>query len=134
MAKGTPEDPAADRSSEDAIITASRIMPSMVATKVIEKEQHHSMSDVWKSMTTWNEYETDKCWEEVKNILVGEMDHWRPNDFRLGEPWVRELCTVESIFLQVAAMQSRMRPDAFGWHIPTQRSCHESNRRGTVER
>ena len=36
--------------------------------------------------------------------------------------------------LQVAAMQSRMRPNAFGWHIPTQRSCHESNRRGTVER
>ena len=29
------------------------------------------------------------------------------------------LCTVESIFLSVAAMQSRMRPDAFGWHIPT---------------
>ena len=35
-AKGTPEDPAADRSSEDATITASRIMLSMAATKVIE--------------------------------------------------------------------------------------------------
>ena len=51
---GTPEDPAADRSSEDATqvnapdhedevqattsITASRIILSMVATKVIEKE------------------------------------------------------------------------------------------------
>ena len=31
-------------------------------------------------------------------------------------------------------MQSRMRPNAFGWHITTQRSWHESNRRGTVER
>ena len=43
------------------------------------------------------------------------------------------MCTAEPIFLQVAAMQIRMRPNAFGWHIPTQRSCHESNRRGTVE-
>ena len=34
-AKGTPEDPAADRSSEDATIAASRIMLSMAATKVI---------------------------------------------------------------------------------------------------
>ena len=44
-AKGTPEDPAADRSSEDATVTASRIMLSMAATKVIEKEQHRSTSD-----------------------------------------------------------------------------------------
>ena len=88
-AKGTPEDPAADRSSEDATqvtapnhedevqatpITASRIMLSMAATKVIEKEQHHSTSDGWRSMTTWNEHETDKCWEEVKSILTGELD------------------------------------------------------------
>ena len=73
-AKGTPEDPAADRSSEDATITASRIMLSMAATKVIEKEQHHSTSDGWRSMTTWNENETDKCWEEVTSILTGELD------------------------------------------------------------
>ena len=72
-AKGTPEDPAADRSSEDAIITASRIMLSMAATTVIEKEHHHSTSDGWRSMTTWNEHETDKCWEEVKSILMGEL-------------------------------------------------------------
>ena len=80
-AKGTPEDPAADRSSEDATITASRIMLSMAATKVIEKEQHHSTSDGWRSMTTWNEHETDKCWEEVKSILMGELDIGVPMTF-----------------------------------------------------
>ena len=37
VARRTPEDPTADRGSEDAIITASRIMWSMAATKVIEK-------------------------------------------------------------------------------------------------
>ena len=74
VARGKPEDPAADRSSDAAIITASRIMLSMAATKVIEKEQHHSTSDGWRSMTTWNERETDKCWEEVKSILTGELD------------------------------------------------------------
>ena len=42
VAKGTPEDPAAVCSSEDATITASRNMLSMAATKVTEKEQHHS--------------------------------------------------------------------------------------------
>ena len=77
-AKGTPEDPATDRSSEDGTITASRIMLSMAATKVIEKEQHHSTSDGWRSMTTWNEHETDKCWEEVKSILTGELDIGAP--------------------------------------------------------
>ena len=63
-----------DRSSEDVTITASRIMLSMATTKVIEKQQHHSTSDGWRSMTTWNEHETDKCWEEVKSILTGELD------------------------------------------------------------
>ena len=120
VARRTPEDLTADRSSKDAIITASRIMWSMAATKVIEKEQHHSTSDGWRSATTWNEQETDKCWEEVTSIMTGTMG--------------ARMCTVEPIFLRVAAMQSRMRPNAFGWHIPTQRSCHESNRRGTVER
>ena len=72
VARRTPEDLAADRSSDDATITASRIMLSMAATKVIEKEQHHSTSDGWRSMTTWNEHETDKCWEEVTSILTVE--------------------------------------------------------------
>ena len=74
VARRTPEELTADRSSEDAIITASRIMLSVAATKIIEKEQHHSTSDGWRSMTTWNEHETDKCWEEVKSILTGELD------------------------------------------------------------
>ena len=60
-ARRTREDPAADRGSEDATITASRIMLSMAATEVIEKEQHRSTSDGWRSMTAWNEHETDKC-------------------------------------------------------------------------
>ena len=81
VAGRTPEDPAADGSSEDVIITASRIM--LAATKVIEKEQHHSMSDGWKSMTTGNEHETDKCWEEVKSILTGELDIGVPTTFVL---------------------------------------------------
>ena len=46
----------------------------MVATKVIEKEQRHSTSDGWRSMTACNEHETDKCWEEVTSILTGELD------------------------------------------------------------
>ena len=65
-AKGTPEDPAADRSSEDA---------------TIEKEQHHSTSDGWRSMTTRNEHETDKCWEEVKSILTGELNIGVPTTY-----------------------------------------------------
>ena len=87
--KGTREDLAADRSSEDATqvnapdheegvqattpIKTSRIILSMEATKCIEKEQHHSTSDGGRSMTTWNEHEKDKCWEEVKSILMGEQ-------------------------------------------------------------
>ena len=132
-AKGTPEDPAADRSSEDATITASRIMWSMAATTVIEKEQHHSTSDGWRSMTTWNEHETDKCWEDVKSILTGELDIGVPTTYvSENHGYVHE--NRGPIFPQVAAMQSRMRPDAFGWHIPTQRSRHKSDQRGTMER
>ena len=67
VARRTPEDLTADIGSEDATITASRIMWNMAATKVIEEEQHHSTSDGWRSRTTWNEHETDKCWEEVKS-------------------------------------------------------------------
>ena len=81
VARRTPEDLTADRSSEDAIITASRIMLSMAATKVIEKGQHHSTSDGWRSMTTWNENGTDKCWEEVTSILTGELDIGVPTTF-----------------------------------------------------
>ena len=73
VARRTPEDLTADRSSEDAIITASRIMWSMAATKVIKMEQHHSTSDGWRSVTTWNEEERDKCWEEVTSIMTGEL-------------------------------------------------------------
>ena len=55
-------------------IKASRIILSMVVTKGIEKERHCTASVVWRSMTTWNEkHETDKCWEEVKNILMVEL-------------------------------------------------------------
>ena len=59
-------------STPGGLITASRIIWSMTATKVIENEQHHSMSDGWRSATTWNEQETDKCWEEVMSIMMGE--------------------------------------------------------------
>ena len=76
---GTPE----DRNSEDAIIKTSRIMLTMAATKVIVKEQHHSTSDCWRSATTWNEQETDKCWEEVKSILMGELVLGVPTTFVL---------------------------------------------------
>ena len=97
-AKGTPEDPAADRSSEDATqvnapdheegvqattpINASRIILSMVATKGIEKERHCTASVVWRSMTTWIEkHETDKCWEVVENILMDELGIGVPTTF-----------------------------------------------------
>ena len=62
-------------------IKTFRIILSMVATKGIEKEQHHSTSGGWRSMTTWNEHETDKCWEEVKNILMGELVVGVPKTF-----------------------------------------------------
>ena len=78
VARGTPEDPAADRSSGDATqvnvpdhedkvqaatpITVSRIILSMAATKVTVKERHCTASGVWRHMTTWNEeHMTDKC-------------------------------------------------------------------------
>ena len=32
-------------------------------------------------MTAWNEHETDKCWEEVKSILTGELDIGVPTTF-----------------------------------------------------
>ena len=81
VARRTPEDLTADRSSEDAIITASRIMLSVVATKGIEKERHCTARVVWRSMTAWNDHETDKCWEEVTSILTGELDIGVPMTF-----------------------------------------------------
>ena len=97
VARGTPKDLAADRSCEDATqvnasdheegvrattpIKAFRITLSMVATKGIEKEQHHSTSGGWRSMTAWNEHETDKCWEEGKNILMGELNIGLPTTY-----------------------------------------------------
>ena len=76
LARRTPEDPTAVRSSEDATldnapdhedevqattpITASSIILSTAATKVIVKERHCAASVVWRNMTTWNgEHETD---------------------------------------------------------------------------
>ena len=70
----------------------------------------------------------DNCWDEVTSILTGELVIGVPTTFVSENHGY-----VEPIFLQVAAMQSRMR-HAFGWHIPTQRSSDESNRHGTVER
>ena len=79
VARRTPEDPAADRGSDDAINTASRIILSVEATKGIEKERHCTTSFVWRSMTAWNEHETDKCWEEIKSM--GELDIGVPTTF-----------------------------------------------------
>ena len=67
--------------SDDAMITASRIMLCMAATKVIKKERHCTASVVWRSMTTWNEHETNKCWEEVTSILTGELNIGVPMTF-----------------------------------------------------
>ena len=48
VARRTPEDLTADRSSEDATITVSRIMLSMAPTRVLEKEQHCTTSVFWR--------------------------------------------------------------------------------------
>ena len=78
-ARGTPEDPAADRSSENATqvnapnhedevqattsITASRIILSMEATRMNAKEQHYSSSVGWRNMKAWyGKHEINKCW------------------------------------------------------------------------
>ena len=76
VARRTPEDAAADRSSEDATqvnapdreegvqattpITTSKIVLSMAAV-------------VCRNMTAWYGHETDKCWGEVKDILMREL-------------------------------------------------------------
>ena len=80
-------------------IKASTIMLSMAATNVNVKVQHHSTSDCWRSMTTWNEKdETHKCWEEVKSILTGEQVIGIRIIFVLEKTGAC-LCSVESIFL-----------------------------------
>ena len=98
MARRMPEETAATKSSEDATqvkapdhedevhattpTTASRIILRMAATKVTVKERHSTASVVWRNMTTWNEeHETDKCWGEVKNILMGELVIGVPTTF-----------------------------------------------------
>ena len=48
-ARKTPEDPVADRCSDDAIVIASRIIMS-VATRGIEKERHCTTNVVWRSI------------------------------------------------------------------------------------
>ena len=75
-AKETPEDPAADRSSVDATqVNALDYEDEVQATTPNTASRIMlSTSDGWRSMTTWNEeHETDKCWEEVKSILRGEL-------------------------------------------------------------
>ena len=104
-------------------IKASTIMLSTAATNVNVKVQHHSTSDCWRSMTTWNEKdETHKCWEEVKSILTGEQVIGIRIIFVLEKTGVC-LCSVESIFLQMAVLHGRS--NASGLHISTERSCHE---------
>ena len=105
----------------------------MAATKVIEKEQHHSTSEGWRSMTTWNEYETDKCWEEIKSILTGELNIGVPTTY-VSE---NHRCVVVHRGTKFPSSGSDAESYETGCDrmaIPTQRSCHESNRRGTVER
>ena len=92
------------------------------------------MSDGWRSATTWNEQETDQCWEEVTSIMTGELVIDVPTTYVSENHGCEDVHRGTNFFFQVAVTQSQMRPNAFGWHIPTQRSCHESNRRGTVER
>ena len=91
VAKETPEDSGAVRSSEDATQVMRLTVRKecrrqhqskrpglhracMVATEAIEKEQHHSTSVVWRNVTAWyRKHETDKCWRGIKNILMGEL-------------------------------------------------------------
>ena len=99
VARRTPEDLTADRGSKDAIITASRIMWSMAATKVIEKEQHHSTSDGWRSATTYGVkrgtriarmLEQEK-WDRVFSATcVGVPGQLRPDQRNLVRPVVPE--------------------------------------------
>ena len=96
--RGTLEDPAPVRSSNDATqvnapdhgdeaqatthITASRIILSMAATKVNMKEQHCSSSVGCRNMTAWyGKHETNKCWRKIKNILMGKLVIGIPTTF-----------------------------------------------------
>ena len=64
-------------------VTAYRIILSMAATKVNVKEQHRTSSVGWRNITAWYGHETDKCWGEVKNILLDELDIGVPTTFVL---------------------------------------------------
>ena len=149
VARRMPEETAATKSSEDATqvnapdhedevqattpITASRIILSMAATTVIVKERHCIASVVWRNMTTWNEeHETNKCWGEVKNILMGELVIGVPITF-VSE---NHGCVVVHSWNQFSlewqcCHVDRMRSDGT---FSTQRSRHESNRCGSTER
>ena len=138
VAGGTPEDPDALKSSEDATqvnapdhedevqattpITASRIILSMAATKVIVKERHCTARVVWRNMTTWNEHETDKVWGEVKHILMGELVFGVPTTF-VSENHGHVPAHRGIDFSSSGSVATSI---AFGRHISTQRSCHES--------
>ena len=92
--RGTPEGPAADRSSEDATqvnapdheegvqattpITASRIILSMAATKGSDTAQQVLSGEARRHGT---KNTRDKCWEEAKNILRGELVVGVPTTF-----------------------------------------------------
>ena len=124
VARRVPEETAATKSSDDATqdnapdhedevqattpITASRIALSMAVTKVIVKERHCTASVDWRSMTAWYGHETDKCWGEVKNILMGELVIGVPNDFRLEGPWVLG-CALRIIFLSNASIATSIK-------------------------
>ena len=122
-----PEDPAADRSSEDATqvnapdheegvqattpITASRIILSMAATKGSDTAQQVLSGEARRHGT---KNTRDKCWEEAKNILRGELVIGVPTTFisekhgsMVVTPWNQfslkwQRCRVE---------WDRMRPD-----------------------
>ena len=144
VARRTPEDPTAVRSSEDATqvnapdhedevqaatpITASKIILSMAATKVIVKERHCTASVVWRNMTTRNEeHETDKCGEtETKNILTGELVVDVPTTFVSENLGVRDCTPWNRFFPRVAVIATSIKCVRTA-HF-RQRSCHESNR------
>ena len=87
-------------------------------------------------MTTWNEHETDKCWEEVKSILMGELVIGVPMTFVSRETWVRA-CTPWNQFPSSGSdAESNVDQNAFRWHILDTKIMPriKSDRCDTVER
>ena len=74
VARRTRGDLTADRGSKDSIITESRIMWSMAGTKVIEKEQDHSTSDVLEKQDDMERI-GDRF---TRKRLASRPDHLRP--------------------------------------------------------